>query len=75
MSELADLVERSLTGAAREEFESRVDAQAAFLRDAIERGELDADGFAVGLELEVYAVDETGALSRIPESVFDACNK
>jgi hypothetical protein len=75
MSDLAELVERSLSAAARAEFDARVDAQAAFLRDAIERGALDADGFAVGLELEVYAVDDAGRLARVPESVFDACNK
>ena len=75
MSDLADLVERSLSAATRDEFTSRVDAQATFLRDAIERGELDADGLAIGLELEVYAVDADGRLARIPDAVFGACNK
>ncbi len=74
MSDIADLVERSLSAATRTEFESRVASQAAFLRDAITAGELDADGFAVGLELEVYAVADD-RLARIPDGVFDACNK
>jgi hypothetical protein len=75
MSDLADLVDRSLSAAARDEFTSRVDAQAAFLRDVIERGELDADGLAIGLELEVYAVGDEGRLAPIPDGVFGACNK
>jgi len=74
MSDLADLVGRSLSAATREAFSARVAAQAAFLRAAIEQGDLDADGFAIGLELEVYAVDD-GRLARIPDEVFGACNK
>lgn len=75
MPDRVGLVERSLSAATREEFDGRVDEQAAFLRDAIDSGELDAEDFAVGLELEVYAVDDDGHLARIPESVFEACNK
>ena len=38
-------------------FEARVAAQAELLREAIRSGELDNEGFAVGLEMEVYAVE------------------
>ncbi|MFB6206871.1 MAG: hypothetical protein ABEJ05_10145 [Haloglomus sp.] len=75
MTTLGDLVERSLSASTRAEFESRVDDQARFLREEIGRGQLDNDGFAVGLELEVYAVDDDGRLADLPESVFGTCNK
>lgn len=75
MSDRVELVERSLAAETRPTFEARVEEQAAFLRDEIRRGALDTDGFAVGMELEVYAVDDDGALNRIPDSVFETCNK
>jgi hypothetical protein len=75
MTTLGELVERSLSASTRETFESRVDDQAAFLRGEIDGGGLDNDGFAIGLELEVYAVDDTGRLAELPEPVFEACNK
>jgi len=75
MTDLGALVDQSLSAATREEFDARVDEQVAFLRQEIERGALDNDDFALGLELEVYAVDGPGRLAKLPESVFAACNK
>ncbi|MFB6143172.1 MAG: hypothetical protein ABEJ30_07500 [Halorientalis sp.] len=75
MAERVDLVERSLTADTRGEFAARVDEQAAFLRTAIEEGDLDNEDFAVGLELEVYAVSEDGRLARLPEDAFGVANK
>ncbi|MFB6165170.1 MAG: hypothetical protein ABEJ31_08430 [Haloarculaceae archaeon] len=74
MTERVDLVGRSLSAATREAFESRVDDQAAFLRDVLARGDLDTADFAVGMELEVYAVDSEGRLARLPDPVFETCN-
>jgi hypothetical protein len=75
MTALVDLVERSLAPDTGETFEARVDEQAAFLRDAIEDGSLDNDDYALGMELEVYAVDGEGRLTEVPPAVFDACGK
>lgn len=75
MTDPVDLIERSLAAETRTEFESRVDDQAAFLRETITTGGLDNDDFAVGLELEVYAVDDEGEVTPIPDAVFERCNK
>lgn len=75
MTDPVELVGQSLSPATRETFEDRVDDQAAFLQAALERGDLDTEGFAIGLELEVYAVDDDGRLTPIPEGVFEQCNK
>ena len=90
MTDPTDLARRSLGDEATAEFESRVAAQAADLRAAVDREELDNPGFAVGLEMEVYAVedtrpdgsggesttDEPGRLHALPAAVFDgAANK
>jgi len=75
MSEFIDLVRASLGPDAREEFDARVDRQAAYLIDEIESGRLDNTGFAIGLELESYGVDATGHLATLPDAVFEVCNK
>ena len=74
MTELADLVSRSLSDETAATFMDRVDSQAVRLREAIAAGELDNEDFAVGLEMEVYAVegDESGRLARLPDGVFDS---
>ncbi|MFC7133512.1 MULTISPECIES: hypothetical protein [Salinibaculum] len=77
MSETTDLVNRSLGGDATPEFEERVERQAAALREAIAAGDLDNADFAVGLELEVYAVargeddGDGGHLTPLSDDVFD----
>lgn len=75
MSEFADLVRESLSRGSLERFESRVRRQADSLIDEIERGGLDNPEFAIGLELETYAVDAEGRLAPLPDDVFESCNK
>ncbi len=57
MDDAVALVRRSLADDARDPFSERVAEQADRLREGIAAGEFDNEGFAVGLELEVYAVD------------------
>ncbi|MFB6308676.1 MAG: hypothetical protein ABEH35_05030 [Haloarculaceae archaeon] len=57
MDDVVDLVTQSLAEDSAAEFTDRIDEQAAALRTAIENGEFDNDGFAVGLEIEVYAIN------------------
>ncbi|WP_225335054.1 hypothetical protein [Halomicrobium urmianum] len=84
MDDLVDLVHRSLSEAAAEEFAARVDEQAERLRRDVAAGEYDTDDFAIGLEVEVYGVDpggeggrndggdgRAGRLTALPESVFE----
>ena len=75
-STFLELVNRSLTPESAAEFDSRVDQQAAKLAERIEAGELNSPDFAVGMELEVYAVDDESTLVELPKSVFEAdCEK
>jgi hypothetical protein len=89
MSEESDravaLVKRSLDPETVRPFEERLDEQAAWLREAIADGRMDNADFAVGLEIELYAVTETDdegpkagggdtadpQLARLPEGVFE----
>ena len=77
----AELVTRSLSPETAATFRDRLEAQADWLRAAIEEGQMDNADFAVGLELEAYAVTngETtdSRLGRLPEAVFEepAANK
>jgi hypothetical protein len=76
MQEYVELVRRSLDADARREFDRRVDEQAAQLISDHDAGRLDSPTFATGMELEVYAVDESNRLVQIPASVFgDHCDK
>ena len=80
MGETPDLVaavERSNDPDVRAEFDRRVREQAQRIRDDIRSGRLDTDEFAVGMELEAYAVDGADRLAPIPERVFerDGCAK
>ena len=75
MTELIELVQRSLTDEAADQFLQRVETQAEALREEITAGSLDNDEFTVGMELEVYAVEtENGeqvtALAELPDAVF-----
>mgnify|MGYP005851646939 FL=1 len=75
----AELVGRSLAPETAAAFDDRLREQASWLRAAIEEGRMDNDDFAVGLEMELYAVtDGAGppALARVPDGVFEgAANK
>ncbi|MCU4717703.1 hypothetical protein [Halapricum hydrolyticum] len=84
MTDLAELVTRSLDPATREEFDARVREQTDFLYGQFEEGALDNEGFAIGLEMEVYAVagqpedgeqvvqpTEGSRLHQIPGSIFE----
>ena len=66
-------VRNSLDDGTLDEFEERVDEQAEFLKDEIRDGRLDNPDFTIGLEIEVYAVDGEGRLTRVPDEVFEEC--
>jgi len=71
MADRIEHVRRSLRDATRSEFDQRVDEQAARLTDALRAGRLDNPSFALGLELEAYAVDDDRRLTRVPDSVLE----
>ncbi|MFB6297072.1 MAG: hypothetical protein ABEH56_00965 [Salinirussus sp.] len=75
MTETDELVRRSLADSTGATFAERVAEQAGRLRTAIAAGEFDSPGFAVGLELEGYAVgqpiDSDARLQPLPDPVFD----
>jgi hypothetical protein len=67
----ADAVADSRSAATREAFERRVREQADRIRSDIRSGRLDTGEYAVGMELEAYAVDGEGRPTEIPEAVFE----
>ena len=71
MDTVVATVRRALDPDTQSTFDRRVSRQAAQLRDELAAGAFDSTGFAVGVELELYAVDETGALAPIDNAVFD----
>jgi hypothetical protein len=82
MTGAADLVERSLDPETAGTFADRVATQAETLRTGIRAGDYDSPEFAVGLEVELYAVsagddgtgDGTGSAGRLaplPDGVFE----
>ena len=64
-------IRRAFDPAVRERFETRVAEQADRVATDMASGRLDADHYAVGCELEAYAVDPDGALVTVPEATFD----
>jgi hypothetical protein len=71
VTDLAAAARESLTDETRAEFDRRVADQAERLRADVEAGRLDATDYAVGVELEAYAVDEEGRLARVPDDTFE----
>jgi hypothetical protein len=70
----ADLIaeiRESLDAETRVEFDRRVADQALRLVRDCRTGRIDTGDYAIGIELEAYAVDEAGRPTRIPESVFE----
>jgi len=57
MTDVVDLVRRSLADDTAAEFRGRVAEQAAAIREGIAAGRFDNEDFAVGLEVEVYAIN------------------
>lgn len=75
-STFIDFVRQSRSAETATEFETRIDDQSSRLIEALNTGELDSPDFGVGMELELYAVDDEGTLTRLPKSVFEAdCEK
>ncbi len=70
MTDLAAAARESLADETRAEFDRRVADQAERLRADVEAGRIDATDYAVGVELEAYAVDDDGRLARVPDDVF-----
>jgi len=71
MTDHTDLILRSLLPATAETFDERVERQASTVADMLEGGDLDNPSFALGIEIEAYAMDD-GGLVRLPDDVFDA---
>ena len=69
MTDHVSLVRRSLAGT--DEFDERVRAQADRLTDALADGDLDNTAPTLGLELEVYALDDDLTLAPIPDDVYE----
>ena len=68
---LVDTIVRSLDAETRVEFDRRVAEQALRLARHCREGRLDTGGYAVGIELEAYAVDSEGRPTTVPEQVFE----
>jgi hypothetical protein len=73
-AELVRSVRRSLAAETRVEFDRRVAEQALRLARDCRTGRLDTGDYAVGLELEAYAVDDAGRPTRVPASTFEAAD-
>jgi hypothetical protein len=67
----ATAIRRAFDPAVRERFETLVAEQADRVATDMASGRLDADCYAVGCELEAYAVEPDGALATVPDATFD----
>ena len=72
MDDLRGTVRQALSAETRETFDQRVAEQAADLRGLIDAGTFDSSGFAVGLECELYGVDDDGQLATLSDALYDA---
>jgi len=70
MHDLFEEVDRVLS-TSRREYERRVDSQIEFLIEEYETGVLHNPEPTIGLELELYCVDEQGRLARIPRDLLE----
>ena len=77
MTDTTDAVRAALDPDRRAAFQRRVEREATALREDIDAGVFDADGFAVGIELEGYVVDSEGRLASAPDDLFgiDGCSQ
>ena len=78
MTSPVELVMRSLEAETGWAFEERVEKQAAYLRERFAAGDLETEDFAIGLEMESYAVSTTGTVPRlrdIPDAVYGASER
>jgi hypothetical protein len=75
--DVVEAVVRSLDADTRVEFDRRVAEQALRLARDCRVGRVDTGDYAVGLELEAYAVDDECRPARVPEAVFEeaGCGK
>ncbi|WP_129113016.1 hypothetical protein [Halegenticoccus tardaugens] len=74
MDDLVAAVRESLSAETRAAFDRRVERQSALAKADCRSARLDNRDFAVGLELEAYAVDGDGRLGAVPPSVFEAAD-
>ncbi|WP_204960064.1 hypothetical protein [Salinigranum salinum] len=70
-SDLVEAVELALDADTRVEFDRRVADQALRLAGDCRNGRVDTGDYAIGLELEAYAVDDDGRPTAIPDAAFD----
>ncbi|MDY6766516.1 MAG: hypothetical protein SVW77_04055 [Candidatus Nanohaloarchaea archaeon] len=70
MQEHAAELEEWFAPETRETFEQRITEQTAFLKEEARSGAWDNEDFTLGLELEVYAVDDDGHIVPIPDDVL-----
>ncbi|WP_380679257.1 hypothetical protein [Salinigranum sp. GCM10025319] len=77
VDDVVEAVIRSLDADTRVEFDRRVAEQALRLARDCRTGRVDTGDYAVGLELEAYAVDDDCRPARVPEAVFEeaGCGK
>lgn len=71
MENPVEMAHRVLAPSTRTEFDHRVEEQAGHMVDELRRGDLDSHGFATGLEVELYAVDDDGRLVHVPPDTFE----
>ena len=71
MKSVVSTVRRVLDAETAATFDQRVDQQATRLKTHLQDGTFDSSGFAVGLEVELYAVDDAGRLTTIDDAVFE----
>jgi gamma-glutamyl:cysteine ligase YbdK (ATP-grasp superfamily) len=69
--DLVSSISQALDAGTRVEFDRRVAEQALRLARDCRNGRLDTGDYAVGIELEAYAVDSEGRPTAVPEQVFE----